>query len=123
MSYIAPLHQGLAYGDATMSGTGTLGQAVKVAGNNVVAPNTGQSAGATASVGLLAKACADGAMPVVLMNGGVYETDTFTATDLSAGDALSVGTDGLLKKQSGDELVVARALSVASGVLVFRLLI
>ena len=118
MSYITPVHQGLSYGDGFIQGAGSLGQVVRLVGNDRFAVNTDPS---LKSFGILAKDYKDGDMPGIFCNGGVYETDAFDGTIL-AGDDLKVSTNGLLSSNvQQDELVIARAISVESGMLKFRL--
>ena len=61
---------------------------------------------------------------VVWMNGGVYETDKFTA-GVAAGDDLMFDTStGEIKKWvtgTPDPQVIGKALSVSGGILKFRL--
>ena len=120
MSFINADHPGLAYGDGYMSGAGTLGQVVKVDDNDLFAVNTDPT---VRSFGLLRKNYADGKMPGIWCDGGVYTTDVFEGT-LSAGDELKVSANGKLTNdvQAGDQ-VIAEALSVSGGVLKLKLLI
>ncbi len=120
MSFINADHPGLAYGDGYMSGAGTIGQVVKVAGNDQFAVNTDPT---VRSFGILRKDYADGKMPGIWCGGGVYTTDVFEGT-VNAGDALKVSANGVLTAGvvAGD-LVIAEAVSVAGGVLKFKLLI
>ena len=120
MSFINADHPGLAYGDGYMSGAGTLGQVVKVAGNDLFAVN----ADATArSFGILRKDYADGKMPGIWCGGGVYTTDVYEGT-VNAGDELKVSANGVLTAgvEAGDQ-VIAEAISVVGGVLKLKLLI
>jgi hypothetical protein len=120
VSFINADHPGLAYGDGYMSGAGTLGQVVKVAGNDLFAVNTDDTA---RSFGILRKDYADGKMPGIWCGGGVYTTDIFEGT-VNAGDALKVSANGVLTAgvEAGD-VVIAEAISVVGGVLKFKLLI
>ena len=120
MSFINADHPGLAYGDGTMSGAGSLGQVVKVAGNDQFAVNTDATA---RSFGILRKDYADGKMPGIWCGGGVYTTDVFEGT-INAGDELKVSANSKLTAgvAAGDQ-VIAEAISVVSGVLKFKLLI
>jgi len=120
MSFINADHPGLAYGDGYMSGAGSLGQVVKVAGNDLFAVNTDPTA---RSFGILRKDYADGKMPGIWCGGGVYTTDVFEGT-VNAGDDLKVSTNGKLAAGvvAGDH-VIAEAISVVGGVLKFKLLI
>ena len=121
MPFINPCHRGLAYGDGHIQGAGALGQVVSIAGNDLFAVNTDPTA---PSFGLLIKDYAAGDMPGIYCMGGVYETDVFEGT-ISAGDAIKVSANGKLIGGviGADELVIARAISVAGGTLKFRLLI
>ena len=120
MSFLNADHPGLAHGDGYMSGAGSLGQVVKVAGNDTFEVNTDP---AVRSFGILRKDYADGKMPGIWCGGGVYTTDVFEGT-IAAEDDLKVSANG---KLTGDvqagEIVVAQALSVSGGVLKFKLLI
>jgi len=111
---------GIAYGDGYMQGDGSLGQVVKVAGDDLYAVNTDSEA---RSFGLLMKDYKNGEMPGIYCGGGIYTTDVFTG-NISAGDELKVGNDGKLAKKTGNnDLVIAEAISVSGGVLKFKLLI
>lgn len=120
MPYLNPDHRGLAYGDGYLQGDGKLGQFVKLVGNDLFAVNTDPTA---KSFGVLIKDYKNGEMPGIFCMGGVYETDVFEAT-INPNDDLKVSTNGKLTAgvQTGD-VVVARAISVTSGALKFRLLI
>ena len=120
MAFINAAHRGLAYGDGYLQGDGELGQLVKVAGNDLFAVNTDP---AVPSFGILIKGYKSGEMPGIFCMGGVYETDVFEGT-ISADDDLKVSAGGKLTAGVGaGDQVVARAISVASGTLKFRLLI
>lgn len=120
MSYLSPVHQGLCYGDGTLQGAGTLGQVVRLVGNDRFAVNTDPT---LKSFGILAKDYKDGDMPGVYCNGGVYETDVFDGT-IQAGDDLKVSVNGKLTAgvQNGEH-VIARAIAVEGGLLKFRLVL
>ena len=120
MAFLNPNHRGLAYGDGYMQGEGKLGQIVKLVGNDLFAVNTDSQ---DKSFGVLIKDYKAGEMPGIFCMGGVYETDVFEGT-INAGDDLKVSANGKLTAgvAEGDE-VVARAISVSSGTLKFRLLI
>lgn len=120
MSYLNPNHRGLAYGDGYMQGAGSCGQFVKLVGNDLFAVNTNP---AVKSFGVLVKDYKNGEMPGIFCMGGVYETDVFEGT-INANDELKVSTSGKLTAgvTEGD-VVVAKAISVSSGTLKFRLLI
>jgi len=120
MAFLNADHPGLAYGDGYMSGAGALGQVVKVAGDDLFAVNNDP---AVKSFGILRKDYADGKMPGIWFRGGVYTTDVFEST-VNAGDQLKVSANSKLTAgvEAGDE-VIAEAISVAGGVLKFKLLI
>lgn len=120
MSFLNADHPGLAYGDGYMSGAGTLGQVVKVAGNDLFAVNTDPT---VKSFGILRKDYADGKMPGIWCGGGIYSTDVFEGT-INAGDKLKVSANSKLTAGviAGDE-IIAEAVSVSGGVLKFKLLI
>jgi len=103
-----------------MQGAGSCGQLVKLVGNDLFAVNTDSTA---KSFGVLIKDYKAGEMPGIFCMGGVYETDVFEGT-INADDDLKVSENGKLTAgvAEGDE-VVARAISVSSGTLKFRLLI
>ena len=120
MGYVEPKAPGFLWGLGTISGAGSPGQCVRVAGDDVFAVNDD---GDERSFGVLAKAYADGEMCGVYCLGGVYETDQY-AGNPSAGDALVCDAEtGKLKPQDDETVVVAEALSVQSGVLRFKLLV
>jgi hypothetical protein len=118
--YLNPDHRGLAYGDGYMQGAGSCGQFVKLVGNDLFAVNTDPQ---VKSFGVLAKNYQAGEMPGIFCMGGIYETDVFEGT-INPNDDLRVSANGKLTAGvvAGDE-VVARAISVSSGTLKFRLLI
>ncbi len=120
MAFLNPNHRGLAYGDGYMQGAGSCGQLVKLVGNDLFAVNTDSTA---KSFGVLIKDYKAGEMPGIFCMGGVYETDVFEGT-INADDDLKVSANGKLTAgvAEGDE-VVARAISLSSGTLKFRLLI
>ena len=123
-------HPGLAYGDGDLKGPGTPGQAVKLTGDDEF---TICAAVADVAVGLLGSLdilehetpeATDLNKAVVWMNGGVYETDVFTS-GVAAGDDLMYDTSaGEIKKWvTGTPVpqVIGKAISVAGGILKFRL--
>ena len=120
MAFINADHPGLAYGDGYMSGAGSVGQVVKVGGNDQFAVNTDATA---RSFGILRKDYADGKMPGIWCGGGVYTTDVYEGT-VNAGDELKVSANGVLTAgvAAGDQ-VIAEAISVVGGVLKVKLLI
>lgn len=120
MSFIQRNHQGLAYGDGTLQGDGSLGQVVKLVGDDLFEVNTDPT---VPSFGILIKDYKNGEMPGVFCHGGIYETDVFEGS-IAAGDKLKVNANGKLTGgvTETDE-VIAKAISVSGGVLKFRLLI
>jgi hypothetical protein len=121
MALVNPCHRGTAYGDGYMQGDGAAGQVVAIAGNDLFAVNDDPN---VASFGILIKDYKSGDMPGIYCGGGVYETDVYEGT-INAGDDLKVSQNG---KLTGGvivegEYIVARAISVAGGVLKFRLLV
>ncbi len=112
---------GIAYGDGYIQGNGSLGQVVKVAGDDLFAVNLDSTA---KSFGLLMKDYSNGEMPGIYCGGGIYTTDVYTGT-IAAGDELMVGADGKLTKlvTPGTDLPIAEAISVSGGMLKFKLLI
>lgn len=120
MSFLNPVHRGLAYGDGYIQGAGSCGQFVKLVGNDLFAVNTDPTA---KSFGVLIKDYKAGDMPGIFCMGGVYETDVFEG-NINPNDDLKVSANGKLTAGvvEGDE-VIARAISVSSGTLKFRLLI
>ncbi|MBI5789193.1 MAG: hypothetical protein HZA78_10100 [Candidatus Schekmanbacteria bacterium] len=110
---------GMSYGDGYLQGDGSLGQVVKIAGDDLFAVNTDPAA---RSFGLLMKDYKSGDMPGIYCGGGIYTTDVFTGA-IVAGDALMVGVDGKLTKQTGVNPQIGAAISVSGGVLKFKLLI
>lgn len=120
MAFLNPCHRGLAYGDGYMQGAGTTGQIVRLVGNDLFAVNT---AADQRSYGVLIGNYANGDMPGVFCNGGVYETDVFEGT-IAAGDPLKVSANGRLTAGvvAGD-FIVAEAISVQGGILKFKLLV
>ncbi|MHB9037891.1 MAG: hypothetical protein ACYC64_14635 [Armatimonadota bacterium] len=120
MSILDANHRGLAYGDGYMQGAGSCGQFVKLVGGDLFAVNTDP---AVKSFGILRKDYKAGDMPGIFCMGGIYETDVFEGT-INAGDELKVSANGKLIAGVGvgDE-VVAKAMSMSSGTLKFRLLI
>jgi len=120
VAFLNPNHRGLAYGDGYMQGAGSCGQFVKLVGNDLFAVNTDPT---ERSFGVLIKDYKNGEMPGIFCMGGVYETDVFEG-NITAGDDLKVSTGGKLASGVGvDDQVVARAISLSSGTLKFRLLI
>lgn len=120
MAYLNPNHRGLAYGDGYMQAAGACGQFVKLVGDDLFAVNIDPTA---KSFGILLKDYKAGEMPGIFCMGGVYETDVFEGV-IHAGDDLKVSVNGILTCGVGPgDVVVARAISVASGTLKFLLLI
>jgi len=120
MSYLNADHpNGMSYGDGYLQGAGSLGQVVKIVGDDLFAVNIDSAA---KSFGLLIKDYASGDMPGIYCGGGIYTTDVFTGS-IAAGDALMAGVDGKLTKQTGTNPQIATAISVSGGTLKFKLLI
>ena len=120
MAYVEPKAPGFLWGLGTISGAGTAGQCVRVAGNNVFAVNDD---GDERSFGVLAKTYKDGEMCGVHCLGGIYETDQYAGAPV-AGDVLVCDAEtGKLTPQDDETAVVAEALSVEGGVLRFKLLV
>ena len=120
MGFLNPNHRGLAYGDGYLQGEGKCGQFVKLVGNDLFAVNTDPTA---KSFGVLIKDYKAGEMPGIFCMGGVYETDVFDGV-ITAGADLKVAATGNLSAGVEDgDVVIARAISVGSGTLKFRLLI
>jgi hypothetical protein len=111
---------GISYGDGYMQGDGSLGQLVKIAGDDLFAVNTDPK---TRSFGLLMKDYGNGDMPGIYCSGGVYTTDVFTGS-IAAGNELVAGIDGkLTSRTAGDQILVGEAISVSDGIFKFKLLI
>jgi len=121
MSFLNPCHKGLAYGDGHMQGDGQTAHIVKIAGNDLFTVNTNPE---DKSFGILIKDYKAGEMPGIYTGGGVYETDVFEGT-ITPGNDLKVSATGKLTGGTitSSEHVIAKAISVQSGVLKFRLLI
>ena len=120
MAYLEPKAPGFRYGLGTISADAVAGQCVRLTDTNVFSVNDDA---AKRSFGVLAASCDKDAMCGVYCMGGVYETDQYTG-NISAGDELSCDENtGKLKAASGDEFVVAEAISLASDVLRFKLLV
>ena len=128
-------HPGLAYGDGDLKGPGVSGQAVKLSGDDeftVCSVVTDVAVGLIGSINLSEAQETLGVLPgasdlnkaVIWMNGGNYETDKFTA-GAAAGDDLMFDTSaGEIKKWvtgTPAPQVIGKAISVAGGILKFRL--
>jgi|GEM_PF-237707 len=123
-------HPGLAYGDGELKGPGDPGQAVKLTGDDeftVCSAVTDAAVGILGSLDILeheTPAANNLHKAAVWMNGGIYETDKFTA-GAAAGDDLMFDTSAKeIKKwvtETPPPQVIGRALSVAGGILKFRL--
>jgi len=128
--FFNPCHPGLAYGDGDLKGPGDPGQAVKLTGDDefaVCAAVTDAAVGILGSLDLLeheTPAAGDLHKAVIWLNGGIYETDKFTA-GAAAGDDLMFDTAaGEIKKWvtgTPPPQVIGKAISVAGGILKFRL--
>ncbi len=112
---------GISYGDGYMQGDGTLGQVVKVAGDDLFSVNLDSTA---QSFGLLMKDYSNGDMPGIYCGGGIYTTDVYEGA-IVAGDDLMVNSNGKLDKLAtpGTDIKIAEAISVADGILKFKLVI
>ncbi len=122
MSFLNADHPaGISYGDGYMQGDGTLGQVVKVAGDDLFSVNLDSTA---QSFGLLMKDYSNGVMPGIYCGGGIYTTDVYEGA-IVAGDDLMVNANGKLDKLAtpGTDIKIAEAISVADGILKFKLLI
>jgi hypothetical protein len=119
MAYLNANHPGIAYGDGYMQGAGSMGQFVKAVGDDTFAVNT--DAG-TQSFGMLMKDYADGEMPALWCNGGVYETDQFSGA-VNPNELLKIDATGRLVGGATNTNRVAQAISVSGGILKFKLLI
>lgn len=120
MAYVKPLLPGKSYGLGTASAAVNAGYPAKVSGNDTFA--NGDATSATA--GVIAKNAASGEGVAIFMDGGVYETDVFES-GVAAGDPLKVGSTGKLAKNTTPEStpIVGQALSVSSGVMVYKLFV
>lgn len=119
--YLEPLLPGRAYGLGKMQGPGEPGQLVRLVDHDTFGLNT---VAAQPSFGLLYKSVKDGEMPTVYCDGGIYETDNFTAPILPDEFLKVSGANGnLAGGVAGTDKVVAQAISVAGGVLRFKLLV
>jgi len=120
MAYVEPKAPGFRYGLGTISADAVAGQCVRLTDANVFSVN--DDAGKR-SFGILAASCDKDALCGVYCMGGIYETDQYSG-NISAGDALGCDANtGTLKAASGDDFVMAEAISVVSGVLRFKLLV
>ena len=119
MAYLNANHPGIAYGDGYMQGAGSMGQFVKAVADDTFAVNTDP---AVLSVGVLMKDYADGEMPALWCNGGVYETDQFSGA-VNPNELLKIDATGRLVGGGNNTNKVAQAISVSGGILKFKLLI
>jgi len=120
MAYVEPKAPGFRYGLGTISADAVAGQCVRLTDVNVFSVNDDA---AKRSFGILAVSCSKDALCGVHCMGGIYETDQY-AGDIAAGDELACdAVTGKLKAASGDDFVMAEAISVVSGVLRFKLLV
>ena len=98
-----------------------MGQVVRIVGSDLFAVNTDP---AQKSFGLLVKAYKSGELPGIFCQGGIYETDVFDGTP-TPGSYLKTGPNGRLTAGAigvGEE-AIAQTVSIADGILKFRLLI
>ncbi len=128
--FFNPCHPGLAYGDGDLKGPGDPGQAVKLTGDDeftVCAAVTDVAVGILGSLDILQHeipAATDLHKAVIWLNGGIYETDKFTAGAAAGDDLMFDTTAKEIKKWvtgTPPPQVIGKALSVAGGVLKFRL--
>ena len=121
MAYIETKAPGFRYGLGTISADGVAGQCVVLSDHNVFTVNDDPD---VKSFGILAADCDADELCAVHCMGGIYETDQYTG-EIAAGGALVCDeTLGVLRASAGgDELTIAEAISVASGVLRFKLLV
>ena len=120
MAYVEPKAPGFRYGLGTISADAVAGQCVRLTDANAFSVNDDA---AKRSFGILVASCDKDALCGVYCMGGIYETDQYTG-NISAGDELACDADtGTLKAASGDDFVMAEAISVVSGVLRFKLLV
>jgi hypothetical protein len=120
MAYVEAKAPGFRYGLGTMAADAVAGQCVRLTNENVFSVN--DDAGKR-SFGILAAACKKDELAGVFCMGGIYETDQYSG-NIAGGEALSCDAQsGKLKTASGQEFVVAEAISVVAGVLRFKLLV
>jgi len=118
MGFINPCHRGRAYGDGYIQGEGSIGQLVKVVGDDLFAVNTDSTA---RSFGILIKTYKSGEMPGIYTEGGVYETDVYEG-NIVAGDLLKVSASGKITAGvTAGDLVIGQALTAKSGTIKFQL--
>jgi hypothetical protein len=120
MAYVQPLAPGFRYGLAPLSGAGSCGQLVKLAGPNLLAVNTTPAA---RSFGILEKPYRDGELAGVFCLGGIYETDQFEGTPAPGNELACDATTGKLKVKGQGEFAVGETISCVSGVLRFKLFV
>ena len=128
-------HPGLAYGDGDLKGPGVPGQAVKLSGDDeftVCAAVTDAAVGLLGRIDLTEAQEVLGVLPgatdlnkaVIWINGGIYETDKFTAGIVAGDDVMFDTSAGEIKKWvtgTPDPQVIGKAISVAGGILKFKL--
>ena len=120
MAYVEAKAPGFRYGLGTLSADGVAGQCVRLTNENVFTVNDDAT---KRSFGILAAACRKDELAGVFCMGGIYETDQYSG-NVAGGNLLCCdGQTGKLKAVSGQEFVVAEAISVTSGVLRFKLLV
>lgn len=121
MAYLDPKIPGDVLGTVEMEADGTVGQFVEINGENLA--NLAPGATDTNALGMLGADVLTGELGVIHMGGGIYETDAYE-TGIVAGEELGIdNTSKLLRTDAGTDVIVARAISVDSGVLTFKLLI
>ena len=120
MAYVEPKAPGFRYGLGAVSEDATVGQCVRLTDGDVFSVTDDAE---VRSFGILAASCKKDELCGVYCLGGIYETDQY-AGEIAASEALACdATTGTLKAASGDEFVMGEAISVASGVLRFKLLV
>jgi len=120
MAYVEAKAPGFRYGLGSMAADATAGQCVRLSNDNVFSVTDDAT---KRSFGILAAACQKDALAGVWCLGGIYETDQYSG-NIAAGEVLGCDAQtGKLKKAGAQDFVVAEAISVASGVLRFKLLV
>ena len=121
MAIVDPKFPGVAYGMGTILEDGEAGQLVKLVGHDEFALNDDP---AVRSFGILYKPAKAGEMCTVFTDGGIYETDNFSGS-VNPGDLLKTDATNknLVAGVAAGEIALAEALSVAGGILRFKLLV
>lgn len=116
---ITALHPGLAYGSATAAEDLTAGEFVKLSGADLFSKVIDALDN---PFGVVYRDVASGEYVTVYTQGGVYETERFTA-GITAGDELEVNPTTALLQKATDGKKIAQAISVTSTELKFKLVI